>query len=177
MSMAEARPARRPVLFGAIVALLCLALDQVSKLWILHGTDLESGGRIALAPFAEFVLVWNRGISYGLFQQDADLGRWLLAAFQLGAAVLLSVWLARTARRLTAFGLALIIGGAIGNAIDRIAYGAVVDFVHLYVGNFSWYVFNIADAAIVAGIAVLLYDSFARGDGGKPRRSAGRAVR
>jgi signal peptidase II len=107
----------------------------------------------------EFVMVWNRGISYGLFQQSSDLGRWALVTLSIAAAIWLGSWLRRSLRRMEALALGLIIGGALGNVIDRIAYGAVADFVHFHVGDFSWYVFNIADAAIVVGVAVLLYDA------------------
>ena len=118
-----------------------------------------------LTPFLDLVLIWNRGISYGLFQQDGPLGQWALLALTAVAVVLLWIWLARSTSRLTALSLGLIIGGAVGNAIDRVAYGAVADFVllHLTTASFSfkWYVFNLADAAIVAGVAGLLYDSLA----------------
>jgi signal peptidase II len=114
--------------------------------------------------------VWNRGISYGLFQQETEVGRWALLAISLAAAVGLSVWMARAGSRLLAASLGLIVGGAVGNAIDRIAYGAVFDFVHFHVGSFSWYVFNIADAAIVAGVMGLVYDALV-GD----KRPAGHA--
>jgi signal peptidase II len=142
----------------ASIALLGLLADQGSKLWLLHGYDLAERGSTALAPFLDIVLVWNRGISYGLFQQDGDLGRWLLAGFTVLASLGIWIWSIKAENRLQASGLALILGGAIGNGIDRLAYGAVVDFVHFHIGTFSWYVFNLADAWIVAGVAVLLYD-------------------
>ena len=119
----------------------------------------------SLTPFLDLVLIWNRGISYGLFQQRGPLGQWVLLALTAVAVVLLWIWLVRSTSRLMVVSLALIIGGAVGNAIDRMAYGAVADFVllHLTTASFSfkWYVFNLADAAIVAGVAGLLYDSFA----------------
>ncbi len=144
---------------GLQVALATLVLDQASKLYLLFVQDLPRTQPITLAPFLEFVVVWNRGISYGLFQQESELGRWILLAVMIAAAVGLSVWMMRAASRLLAASLGLIVGGAVGNAIDRVAYGAVFDFVHFHVGSFSWYVFNVADAAIVAGVAGLLYDS------------------
>jgi signal peptidase II len=112
-----------------------------------------------LTSFFELILVWNRGISYGLLQQQSELGRWGLIVFSLGAAVGLSIWAWRAGEPLLSGGLALIVGGALGNAVDRVLYGAVLDFAHFHWGSFSWYVFNIADAAIVVGVAVLLYDS------------------
>jgi len=142
-----------------LTALVTLALDQTSKLYLLFGYELPLKEPVVLAPFLELIVVWNRGISYGLFQQDSELGRWALFAVMIAAAVGLSVWMARAPSRLLAASLGLIVGGAIGNAIDRVAYGAVFDFVHFHVGSFSWYVFNVADAAIVAGVVGLVYDS------------------
>ncbi len=145
---------------GLATAIITFVADQLSKLWILFVVRLEDTGPWQLLPFMEFVMVWNRGISYGLFQQSSDVGRWALVVLSIAAAIWLSSWLRRSVRRVEAIGLGLIIGGALGNVIDRIAYGAVADFVHLHWGTFSWYVFNIADAAIVVGVAALLYDSF-----------------
>ncbi|HSP24910.1 MAG TPA: signal peptidase II [Saliniramus sp.] len=143
-----------------LVALGTLALDQATKLYLLFVYDLFLHEPVTFGPFIELIVVWNRGISYGLLQQETDLGRWLLTGFSLIAAVGLSVWMLRTPHRFLAISLALIVGGAIGNAIDRIAYGAVFDFIHVHFGTFSWYVFNVADAAIVAGVIGLVYDSF-----------------
>jgi signal peptidase II len=147
-----------------IVALVFLA-DQALKLWLLFGLRLAEEGPFQLAPFLEIVLAWNRGISYGLFQQSTDFGRWALVAISIVAAIWLGRWLWRADDRLTVVSLALIIGGALGNGLDRIVYGAVVDFVHVHVGSFSWYIFNIADAAIVFGVLGLLYESFRPGAG------------
>ena len=148
---------------GLAVAIAAAAVDQASKLWVIFGTDLGTRGSITLLPFLDLVLTWNTGISYGLFPQEGPLGQWALLALKAIAAVLLWVWLARASSRLTAVALGLIIGGAVGNAIDRLAYGAVADFVVLHVTpasfNFKWYVFNIADAAIVAGVVGLLYET------------------
>ncbi|HOV03421.1 MAG TPA: signal peptidase II [Hyphomicrobiales bacterium] len=149
--------------FGFLVAGLVFVLDQASKWGLLVGWDIAARGRVAIAPFVDFVLVWNRGVSYGLFQQDGDLGRWLLVAVTLVATVALTLWLARTANRLIALSIGLIVGGALANALDRIVHGAVVDFVLLHAGGFEWYVFNLADVAIVAGAAGLLYDSMTEG--------------
>ncbi len=108
-------------------------------------------------------MTWNTGISYGLFQQEGPLGQWILLAVKVIAVALLLVWLTRAGTQTAAVSLGLIIGGAIGNGIDRLAYGAVADFVLFHVTtsgwSLNWYVFNLADAAIVAGVAGLLYDS------------------
>ncbi len=142
----------------ALIALVGLILDQASKLWFLYGFDLGANGPVTVAPFLDFVLVWNRGISYGLFQQHSEIGRWILAGFTVVAAVFIWVWAAGTTRKITLLALSLLLAGAIGNGIDRLVFGAVVDFVHFHVGSFSWYVFNLADVWIVAGAVGLLYD-------------------
>jgi signal peptidase II len=156
---------RRPWLAGLLVALVGVVADQGSKLALLFSVRLAETGPIPVLPFAELRLIWNYGISYGLFQQDGDLGRWLLVGVSLVAIVALSVWIARCRSLLLAVSLGLIVGGAIGNAIDRIWWGAVVDFVHLFLPgrSFSWYVFNLADVWIVVGVIGLLYDSLVAG--------------
>jgi len=149
-----------PARLGFLVAALTLVADQASKLYVLFVLDLPVREPIRLAPVLDLIVVWNRGISYGLFQQHTEPGRWVLIAVSLVASVALSLWIRRTPSRWLALSLALIVGGAVGNAIDRVVFGAVFDFIHFHVGSFSWYVFNVADAAIVAGVAGLLYDSF-----------------
>ena len=150
--------------FGVAVAAIACLLDQASKLYLLFVHDLAANP-VRLGPFFDFVLTRNTGISYGLFQTQGVLGQWVLLGVKGLAVVLLWVWLARARDRLTALSLGLIIGGAVGNAIDRLAYGWVADFVFFHVsgGNwrFNWYVFNLADVAIVAGVAGLLYESLA----------------
>jgi signal peptidase II len=145
--------------FGATLTAAVFLADQALKLFVLYGLDLQLGAPIAVAPFLDLSLVYNRGISYGLFQQDGEFGRWFLVALKLVAAVLFAVWMARAESHIVAASLALLIGGALGNALDRIVYGAVIDFVSLHAAGWHWYVFNLADAAIVAGVAGLLYDA------------------
>lgn len=141
---------------GLAIAALCLLADQASKLWLIHGTTLRLTYPWPVLPFLDLTVVWNRGISYGLFQQDSEAGRWILAAFKVAAAIFLTFWLRKSSHRLETIGIGLIIGGAIGNAIDRVLHGAVFDFVHFHVGSFSWYVFNVADAAIVVGVIFMI---------------------
>jgi signal peptidase II len=155
---------------GLAAALVTIALDQASKLGLLFAYELPIREPVVLGPFVNLIVVWNRGISYGLFQQHSEIGRWLLTGVSVIAAAALFVWLRRAESRILALALGLIAGGAIGNAIDRIAYGAVFDFVHVHAGSLSWYVFNIADAAIVAGVVGLIYDSAFAGRG-QPRRA------
>ncbi|MBQ0823759.1 signal peptidase II [Microvirga sp. HBU67558] len=145
---------------GFTAALLTLVLDQATKLYTLFVYDLPVREPVELAPFVNLIVVWNRGISYGLFQQSSEVGRWGLIVISILAAIGLSFWIRRTTAKLLAVSLGLIVGGAIGNVIDRLAYGAVFDFIQIHVGTWSWYVFNVADAAIVAGVVGLLYDSF-----------------
>jgi signal peptidase II len=156
MTSAGTHPAR--ILF-LMAAVLTLALDQASKLWLYFVVDIAARQPIELTSFFNLILVWNNGVSYGLLQQNSELGRWLLILFSLAATLGLSIWAWRSGERLLSLGLGLIAGGALGNAIDRVLYGAVLDFAHLFYGGLSWYVFNIADAAIVVGVAILLYDS------------------
>ncbi len=150
----------RTRLAGALVAFAMLALDQGHKVWMLFSYDIADRQPVALAPWLDLVLAWNPGISYSLFSATTETGRWLLLAVALVATLALSVWLWQAKTMPLALGLGLIIGGALGNAWDRFAYGAVADFFHFHIGNFSWYIFNLADCGIVAGVGLLLYDSF-----------------
>ena len=149
---------------GLIAAITVLALDQASKLWLLRVLDIGHRGAVKVTPFLDLVLAWNTGISYGWFQNESASGQAVLLAVKAVAVIILAVWMARSRALIATIALGLIIGGAIGNAIDRLAYGAVVDFAlfHVQIGGntFNWYVFNLADVAIVAGVAALLYDSF-----------------
>ena len=144
--------------FGIAVAAATLIADQATKFIVLSVLNLSPGVAIPLAPFLDLSLTYNRGISYGWWAQGSDPGRYVLIGISLAAAVLFVVWLGRTGSRLVAVALGLLIGGAIGNAVDRAIHGAVVDFVSLHAFGWRWYVFNVADSAIVAGVVGLLYD-------------------
>jgi signal peptidase II len=148
---------------GLGAAALTALLDQAHKVFMLHVYDIGAKGTVTVTPFFDMVLVWNKGISYGLLPQDGSLGRLGLIAFAVVACLALTIWLARITTPLAAVAIGLIIGGAVGNAIDRIAYGAVADFFAFHAFGFEWYIFNIADVAIVAGVIGLLYDSMFRG--------------
>ena len=152
-----------PRLLGFLTALVTLVIDQGHKLWMLFVFDIAKNQPVQLAPFLDLVMAWNPGISYSLLRADSDLGRYGLLALSLTVTAGLSIWLWRAPLKLTTVSLGLIIGGALGNAYDRFAYGAVADFFHFHVGSFSWYVFNLADVAIVAGVGLLLYESFGLG--------------
>ena len=142
----------------AWMAVLIFSIDQATKWWMLAIYQIETRGRVAVTPFMDFVYVLNKGVSFGTL---AWVGPWLLLAFALLTAVGLWIWLARGGTgTVMAFSLGLIIGGALANGLDRVLHGGVVDFVSLHAFDFYWYVFNIADAAIVAGVVGLLYDSY-----------------
>ena len=160
-----------PLRLGLVVAVVAAAIDQATKLWLLYGFGLTERSRVPVTSFFDLVLAWNPGISFSLFQQTGPLGQWVLLALKVMAVVLLLIWLARTRSRLAGLALGLIVGGAIGNAIDRAAYGAVMDFVLFHITaatwTFQWYVFNLADAAIVAGVIGLVYESLFLQDAAK----------
>lgn len=145
--------------WGLVLAAATLAADQATKALMLHVVRIGERPPIRVAPFFELTLVWNRGISYGLFQQHEDWGRYGLVVLSVAAAIGLSVWLWRAGTWTVCLALGLLIGGALGNAIDRLVHGAVADFVLLYWIPWFPYVFNVGDSAIVAGVALLLYDS------------------
>lgn len=154
---------KSPLRLGVIAALATLVIDQASKLWLLDVFDIGHRGKVKVTPFFDLVLAWNIGISFGWFQTDSGVAQAGLMVVKAAAVIALAVWMARSRTLLATVALGLIIGGAIGNAIDRLAYGAVVDFAlfHVQIGQttFNWYVFNLADVAIVVGVIALLYDS------------------
>ena len=137
-------------------------LDQVTKHWILAVVRLPERASLEVFGPLQFTRIWNEGVSFGLLQASHDLVRWGLVVFSLGVAVLLAVWARGAARLLPAAGLGLVIGGAIGNAIDRARFGAVVDFIDVQrIGFFPW-IFNVADSGITVGVILLLLDSLRR---------------
>ena len=140
---------------GLLLAALLLAADQLSKAWIVHTVHLQDEGSIPLTPFLSLTWVQNRGISMGLLNLG-DTGRWPITIITAAIAVAVAWWLARERNRTDALALGSILGGALGNIVDRVRLGYVVDFVHLHVGYRSFYVFNVADAAITLGVAALL---------------------
>ncbi len=149
--------------FGIGMALAILVADQISKWWVLEVFDLPARVSVPVLPFLNLTMVWNRGITFGLLSSDSGWGAALLAAVALGVVAALAVWLWQAERMAVALALGAVAGGAVGNVIDRIAYGAVVDFLHAHAWGWSWYVFNVADAAIVGGVGLLLLDSLLAG--------------
>ena len=157
--------------FGLVVAVATCLIDQASKFWLISHFDLANRGEFPLTRFVALVLTWNTGISYGLFPQQGPIGEWALFAFKVAAVIFMWIWLTRATSRLTAAALGLIIGGAIGNALDRLHWPGVMDFVLFHIEasgfEFRWYVFNFADVAIVAGVVGLLYESLLHGGAAK----------
>lgn len=144
---------------GLAIAITALLVDQVHKWWMLKVYDIASRGLVTITPFFDITLVWNKGISYGLFQQNSATGRYILIGIILCISIVLLVWLMRAQGYLLAIAMGLVLGGALGNVIDRISYGAVADFFSFHYWGYNWYVFNLADIWVVAGAALLIYDS------------------
>jgi len=139
--------------------LLTVLVDQVSK-ELLLGYLLKTGTTVPVIDgFFRLVVVWNQGVSFGLLGGDRALPPWVLSAIAAAVCIGLFVWLRRTDRRLGGWGIGLVIGGAIGNVIDRARWGAVFDFADFHVGQWHWPAFNVADSAIVAGVGLMLIDS------------------
>ncbi len=151
---------------GLAVAALLLAADQASKWWILDRLRLPEVRHVpllALGPLGlDLSMVWNRGVTFGLLSGDGPWNHLILALLAAGIALFLLRWLARAETRAIAVALGAVIGGAIGNVMDRLRFGAVVDFVDAHAGGWHWYVFNLADAGIVCGVAVLIADALFR---------------
>lgn len=138
---------------------LLFLLDRISKYWIVEVYDLVEKGSVSVLPFFNLTMVWNYGISMGLLTASDDLGRWLLIAGTSAVVVMLIFWLRQEVVRRNCIAIGMIIGGAIGNIWDRFEYGAVADFIHLHLAEYSFYVFNVADAAISGGVLILLLDA------------------
>jgi signal peptidase II len=147
-----------------ITSLSIFFIDFSTKYFLLNFYDLENKGKVFITPFMDFVLVYNPGISYGLLGGGGEIQRVVLIVLSLLIIAYLIYWIRESNSNFISFGICLIIGGALGNMIDRILYGKVIDFISLHVFDYYWYVFNIADIAIVSGgISVLIYsakDSF-----------------
>ncbi len=149
-------PARRgPLALAAVI----IVLDQLSKWWIVDHV-MAVPRIIEVTSFFNIVMTWNRGVTFGMLNMGGEAMRWLLVAVSLGVVGVLLVWLARTPRAAPGLALAAVIGGAIGNVLDRISYGKVADFLDFHLAGWHWPAFNLADSAIVCGVAVLLLDTF-----------------
>ena len=143
----------------AWVMIFIFAFDRLSKWWILNIYDLPAMGSVEILPFFNLTMVWNKGISMGLFQSDGNLGRYALIGLTAFITVVLITWFIKETATKALVGLALVIGGSVGNIWDRVQFGAVADFIHLHLNGVSFYVFNVADAAISLGVIFLLWDA------------------
>ena len=152
-------PSRRTrLLLAGLAALIVFAADQVSKWYVLDVLDLPDRGTIALLPVFNLTMVWNQGVTFGLLGAGGGAGPFLLAGGALLVVAALLVWLWRSGSPPVAAALGAVAGGALGNVADRLRFGAVVDFLHAHWGGWSWYVFNVADAAIVCGVLALVLE-------------------
>jgi lipoprotein signal peptidase len=149
-------------LAGIALGILLLLADQASKYWVLHNLTLTGGDIINLLPVLDFVLVWNHGVTFGIFNGAGGFAWVILAAVALAVVTGLTVWLWNTPRLITTLAIGAIAGGAVGNVLDRLRYGAVVDFIQAHIGVYSFYVFNVGDSAIVCGVGVLMAESIFR---------------
>ena len=153
------KPSRRLTVLAFCLAVAIIAADQISKAWVLFVLDLPGMQSLPFFGPIKLSMVWNRGVSFGLFRADHEVMRWILVAFSLGVTLILAGWSLKVERPRMALALGLIMGGAIGNLIDRIRWGAVCDFIDASALYFPW-VFNIADSAISIGVVILILDSF-----------------
>ena len=143
---------------GLLVAVPVVLLDLLTK-WLVLAEFMESPRTIVVTGFFNLVLVWNRGVSFGMFNVDSAWGPIILSGLAIVISICLVIWLRRVASPLVATAIGLVLGGAIGNVIDRVRFGAVVDFLDFHVAGYHWPAFNVADSAISIGVALLLYDS------------------
>ncbi len=161
-----------PLRVGLGLAAVVGALDQATKWWIVDAF-MQPPRIIPVAPFFNIVLAWNRGVSFGMFDSDSALTAWILSGLALAIVLALGVWLRRAGRLSVAAALGLVIGGALGNVADRLQYGAVRDFLDFHAAGYHWPAFNVADACITAGAAVLVLESlFVKAE--KPKNGAGK---
>ena len=145
---------------GLITAAVVLALDQASKEWVLRYFDgVADGTKLTLTGFLDLVLTWNYGMSFGIFNTGSGYNTFLFTAFAAVIVAFLLVWLRRVQHPLLGLAIGLVIGGAVGNVLDRLRHGAVVDFLDFHLAQWHWYVFNLADAAICVGVGLMVIES------------------
>jgi signal peptidase II len=169
--MSDARRIRRNRIIGLTAAALIFILDQATK-WVVTGPlQLEQRGSMEIVDFFDLRFVPNYGVSMGFFTADTDAMRWLLVLLTGSIALFVAVWMWKEKRRDDALGLALVLGGAVGNILDRVRLGHVVDFADLHFGEWRpFLVFNVADAAITIGVLLLLVRALLmRDDKGKKK--------
>jgi signal peptidase II len=151
----------KPLRYGLILAFAVMALDQLTKWWVLEGL-MQPPQRIILTPFFNLVSGWNRGVSFGMFSSDSPWSGWILSLLALGIVAFLVHLLRKADCRHNIIAIGLIIGGAIGNVIDRLVHGAVYDFLDIHISGHHWPAFNVADSGITIGAVILVLDSLLR---------------
>lgn len=152
---------------GLILAVIILILDQMTKYWAIDAMrpvgvweiPFYTPQRIEILPFLDIVMAWNRGVSFGIFNNSGDWNAVILSTLSVAICIALLVWMSKAHSRIVALGLGAIVGGALGNVIDRIRFGAVADFIDIHVMGWHWPAFNLADSAITVGAIVLVLDS------------------
>ena len=144
-----------------LIPIIIILLDQLTKILVLN--NIPEHTVISVMPYFNLLLTFNKGVSFSLLASDSKYAPYLLSAFAVGVSICLLYWLKKEKDKLCRFGLALILGGAIGNVIDRIRFGGVVDFLDFYIGDYHWPAFNVADSAICIGVAFILIRSIFRG--------------
>jgi len=154
---------QKPLITGISVALIVAILDQASKWWAIELFD-KPPYLIKVTGFFNLVLGWNRGISFGMFSSDSDIGRWVLIVLAIAICCVLLVWLRKATRILEMVAYGMIIGGALGNVIDRLRFGAVADFLDFHIAGTHWPAFNVADSGIFVGAVLLITDSLFNSD-------------
>jgi len=152
---------RRLFTGGLLIAVVIMALDQITKWWIVEQV-MRPPQVIPVTSFFNLVMGWNKGVSFGMFASDSPLNRWILPALALAVVAALTVWMWKNTDTLIGAAIALVIGGALGNVIDRVRYGAVADFLDFFIGTYHWPAFNVADIAITCGAGLLIFDSLFR---------------
>ncbi len=157
---------------GLFLALVTLVLDQISKWYVVEvlmrpdgvaQTPFYTPRSIEILPVLDIVMAWNRGVSFGIFNNEGAYNALLLTLLSLAIVVALAVWMWRTDQRLLHVALGLIIGGALGNVVDRVRWGAVADFIDFHVADWHWPAFNLADTGITVGAALLVFDALFAG--------------
>jgi len=160
---------------GLVVAIVVIVFDQATKWWIM-AMVMQPPRIIPVTPFFNLVTVWNRGISFGLFDGDSAVTVWILPLVALAIVAALVAWLRRVQGVWLASAIGLVIGGALGNVVDRLRFGAVADFLDFHVAGYHWPAFNVADSGITVGVTMLVLDSLFLG-GEKPKNKGGAEVK
>ena len=163
MSIMTTTGTRSYTAFGLIVAAVVILLDQLSKWWVLEVVMQPIPHVVEVTPFFNLVMAWNTGVSFGTFGSSYAFMPYVLSAVALAIVVALALWLRQADRRYIALALGMVIGGAIGNVIDRFRFGAVADFLDFHVGGWHFWAFNVADSGISVGVALLVLDGLFAG--------------